>query len=211
MSADRAYELIREQLFSLELDPGMSVSQIALVRQVGMSPDAVSAAVERLIQEGWLERVDRNIRVTEESLTNIFQQLFEVRSVLEALCARMATVHATQEQLDYLQSLMPEFEDAARRADSQFWIQLDQRFHEAIYEASGNLFLRNTLKQIYALDLRIWYLVLNRMTDLPRIVESHRAIVTALQERDARTAERALTKHIRDSQIVVMPEMQVEP
>jgi DNA-binding GntR family transcriptional regulator len=211
MSTDRAYELIREKLFSLELDPGMSISQIALVRQVGMSPEAVSAAVDRLIDEGWLERVGGNIQVTEESLTNIFQQLFEVRSVLEALCARLATANATQEQLEYLQSLMPQFEEAARKADSQSWIQLDQRFHEAIYEASGNLFLKNTLKQIYALDLRIWYLVLNRMTDLPRIVESHRAIVSALQERDARAAERTLTKHIRDSQIVVMPEMQIAP
>jgi DNA-binding GntR family transcriptional regulator len=210
MSADRAYQLIREQLFSLQLDPGMSMSQIALVRQVGMSPEAVSAAVERLIDEGWLEKVDANIRVTEESLVTIFQQLFEVRSVLEALCARLAAAHATKEQLAYLQSLMPQFEEAARKADSQLWIQLDQRFHEAIYEAAGNLFLKNTLEQIYALDLRIWYLVLNRMTDLPRIVESHRAIVNALLERDARATEQALTKHIRDSQIVVMPEMQTD-
>ena len=205
MSAERAYELIKERIFSLELDPGMSIDEISLVRQVGMSPEAVSAAAERLVSEGWLEVMDGGIRVTEESLASIFEQLFEVRSVLEGLCARLAAARATREQLEYLSALMPQFEQAARKADSQTWIQLDQRFHEAIYDAAGNLFLRNTLKQIYSLDLRIWYLVLNRMTDLPQIVESHRVIVKALKERDARAAERALTKHIQDSQAIVMP------
>jgi DNA-binding GntR family transcriptional regulator len=183
----------------------MSTNELALVRLIGMSPEAVNAAVGRLISEGWLERTGRGIKVTEESLANIFEQLFEVRSVLEGLCARLAARQATQEQLEYLGALMPQFEEAARQADSQSWIHLDQRFHEAIYDAAGNLFLKNTLRQIYSLDLRIWYLVLNRMTDLPRIVESHRAIVNALQERDSRSAERALTKHIQDSQAIVMP------
>jgi DNA-binding GntR family transcriptional regulator len=74
-----------------------------------------------------------------------------------------------------------------------------------IYAAAGNLFLEDALERIYTLDLRIWYIVLNRMTDLPKVVESHRAIVNALQERDARAAERALTAHIRDSQDIVLP------
>ena len=100
---------------------------------------------------------------------------------------------------------MPEFEDAARRADSQSWIQLDQRFHKTIYAAADNMFLEDALERIYTLDLRIWYTVLNRMTDLPRVVESHRVIVNALGERDARAAERALTAHIRNSQAIVLP------
>jgi DNA-binding GntR family transcriptional regulator len=207
MNADRAYELIKERITSLELDPGVSINEISLARQVGMPPGSVSTAVERLIEEGWLERTDGGVKVTEDTLANIFSQLFEVRSVLEGLCARLAAERATEVQLAYLEAMMPQFEEAARKADPQSWIQLDQRFHEAIYKAAGNLFLENALRQIYTLDLRIWYLVLNRMTDLPRIVESHRTIVNALRERDARAAERALTRHIQDSQTIVMPQM----
>jgi DNA-binding GntR family transcriptional regulator len=205
MSTDKAYELIKERIVSLELDPGESVSEIILARRVGLAPGPVGEAVERLIGEGWLERTDRGVKVTEESLANVLDQLFEVRSVLEGLCARLAAERATAEQLAYLEAMMPQFEEAARKADNQSWIQLDQRFHEVIYDAAGNLFLENALKELYTLDLRIFYLILNRMTDLPRIVESHRAIVNALKTRDARAAERALTKHIQDSQDIVMP------
>lgn len=205
MSTEKAYELIKERIVSLELDPGESVSEIILARRVGLAPGPVGEAIERLIGEGWLERTARGIKVTEESLANVLDQLFEVRSVLEGLCARLAAERATAEQLAYLEAMMPQFEEAARKADNQSWIQLDQRFHEMIYDAADNLFLENALKELYTLDLRIFYLILNRMTDLPRIVESHRAIVNALKTRDARAAERALTRHIQDSQDIVMP------
>jgi DNA-binding GntR family transcriptional regulator len=205
MNADRAYELLKEHIVALELEPGASTDENTLARLIGMPPGSVHEAVERLIGEGWLERVSGQIKVTEETFASIFRQSFEVRSVLEALCARLAAQRASEEQLDALEAMMPLFREAAREADPQTWIQLDQRFHEAIYDAAGNVFLENALKQLYILDLRIWYQVLNRMTDLPRIVESHRAIVNALKERDARAAERALTKHIQDSQEIVMP------
>jgi DNA-binding GntR family transcriptional regulator len=207
MSADKAYELIKEWIVSLEIDPGESVGEIILARRVGLAPGPVGEAVDRLISEGWLERTDRGVKVTEESLANILDQLFEVRSVLEGLCARLAAERVTAEQVSRLEAMMPQFEEAARKADNQSWIQLDQRFHETIYDAADNLFLENALKQLYTLDLRIFYLILNRMTDLPRIVESHRAIVDALKAGDARAAERALTKHIQDSQDIVMPQM----
>lgn len=207
MSAEKAYELIKDWIVSLELDPGESVREVILARRVGLAPEPVNEAVERLINEGWLERTGVGVKVTEESLSNILDQLFAVRSVLEGLCARLAAERVTEEQLANLEALMPQFEEAARKADNQSWIQLDQRFHEAIYEAAGNLFLENALKELYTLDLRIFYLILHRITDLPRIVESHRAIVDALKNRDARTAERALTKHIQDSQDMVMPHM----
>ena len=177
MNADRAYELIRERIVSLELDPGVPINEMALARQIGMPPGAAQDAVTRLVNEGWLERLDQGVQVAEDTLASILSQLFEVRSVLEGLCARLAVTRATEQQIASLEAMMPQFEEAARKADARSWIQLDQRFHEAIYAASGNLFLENSLKQIYTLDMRIWYLVLDRMTDLPRIVESHRAIV----------------------------------
>jgi len=207
MSVEKAYELIKDWIVSLELDPAEPVDEAILARRLGLAPGPVNEALERLISEGWLERVGRGVRVTEESLSNILDQLFEVRSVLEGLCARLAAERATEGQLAHLESLMPQFEEAARKADNQSWIQLDQRFHEAIYEAADNMFLESSLKQLYTLDLRIFYLILNRMTDLPRIVESHRAIVNALRDRDARAAERALTRHMQDSQDMVMPQM----
>jgi len=206
MNADRAYELLRDQILSLEIEPGVPIQEASLARRLGMPPGSVSQAVGRLVQEGWLERANDAVRVTDDTMAGIFRQSFEVRSVLEQLCARLAVERATEEQLSALEATMPQFEEAARRVDPQTWLQLDQRFHEMIYDASHNVFLVDVLKRLYALDMRIWYQVLNRMTDLPRVVESHRAIVQALVAGDARGAERALTRHIQESRDLVMPQ-----
>ncbi|MFN2228984.1 MAG: GntR family transcriptional regulator [Anaerolineae bacterium] len=206
MNADRAYELLRDQILSLEIEPGVPIQEASLARRLGMPPGSVSQAVDRLVQEGWLERTNDAVRVTDETMAGIFRQSFEVRSVLEQLCARLAVERATEEQLSALEATMPQFEEAARRVDPQTWLQLDQRFHEMIYDASHNVFLVDVLKRLYALDMRIWYQVLNRMTDLPRVVESHRAIVQALVAGDARGAERAVTRHIQESRDLVMPQ-----
>lgn len=205
MNSDKAYELVKERIVSLELDPGMVINEIALARQVGMPPAPVNEALARLIDENWLERVGDGVKVTEDTMTGILRQLFEVRSVLEGLCARLAVERATEEQIAALEKMMPELEEAARRADPQGWIQLDQRFHEIINAAAGNLFLEESLARLYTLDMRIFYTILNRLTDLPRVVEGQRAIVTALRARDAREAERALTGHILDAQRLVLP------
>lgn len=205
MDTDRAYELIKERIVSLELDPGLAIDEIALARRLGMPPAPVNQAVARLIGENWLERVEDGVKVTEGTMTDILRQLFEVRSVLEGLCARLAVERASEAQIAALQAMMPELEDAARRADPQAWIQLDQRFHEIINAAAGNLFLEETLARLYTLDMRIFYTILNRLTDLPRVVEGQRAIVNALRARDAREAERALTGHILDAQRLVLP------
>jgi DNA-binding GntR family transcriptional regulator len=206
MNADRAYELLRDQILSLEIEPGVPIQEASLARRLGMPPGSVSQAVDRLVQEGWLERANDAVRVTDDTMAGIFRQSFEVRSVLEQLCARLAVERATEEQLSALEATMPQFEEAARRVDPQTWLQLDQRFHEMIYDASHNVFLVDVLKRLYALDMRIWYQVLNRMTDLPRVVESHRAIVQALVAGDARGAERAVTRHIQESRDLVMPQ-----
>ena len=205
MNADRAYELLREQIISLDIEPGLPLQETALARRVGMPPGSVRQAIDRLVEEGWLERTGDTVRVSEDTMAAIFRQSFEVRSVLEQLCARLAVERITDQELAALQAMMPEFEEAARRADSQTWLQLDQRFHATIYDAAHNVFLADALKQLYALDMRIWYQILNRMTDLPRVVESHRAIVQALEAGDSRAAERAVTKHIQESRDLVMP------
>jgi len=207
MSADKAYELIKEQIISLEFDPGMSVSEVILARQLGLTPAFVTEAVERLVGEGWLERTAGGVKVTDETLSSIFRQLFEVRSVLESLSGRLAAERIDQEQLAYLKALLPQFEKAAREADNQSWLQLDERFHETIYDAAGNFFLERVLKQLYVLDLRVWHLLLNRMTDLPRVVKTCRDAISALQAGDARAAERALMEHIQEAEDIVLPSL----
>jgi DNA-binding GntR family transcriptional regulator len=75
-------------------------------------------------------------------------------------------------------------------------IAVDQKFHQLIYEASGNRFLARALDDMYTLIYRLFYFALDRMGSVRANVEDHRAILDAIKSGDGPTAERLIQLHI---------------
>jgi DNA-binding GntR family transcriptional regulator len=87
-----------------------------------------------------------------------------------------------------LQELLIELEVRGRRNDRAL-IDLDERIHRAIYHASHNPYLVETLEEYYAHALRIWMVALAR-TDLRAAVREHHDVLEAiLRGMGARAAE----------------------
>ena len=49
-------------------------------------------------------------------------------------------------------------------------MRLDERVHHFVWEAAGNPYLLDALERLWALSLRIWHLVLERVAALPAAV-----------------------------------------
>ena len=50
------------------------------------------------------------------------------------------------------------------------YMRLDERVHHFVWEAAGNPYLLDALERLWALSLRIWHLVLDRVAALPAAV-----------------------------------------
>ena len=50
------------------------------------------------------------------------------------------------------------------------YMRLDERVHHFVWEAAGNPYLVDALERLWALSLRIWHLVLERVPALPAAV-----------------------------------------
>ena len=121
-------------------------------------------ALRRLAQERLVEVYPRRgMFVTKVDVRDLVR-LCEVRVALEPEAARLAAERATQADLAELRALLAEL-DGRRRRDPRALIDLDERIHRAIYHASHNPFLAETLEQYYAHALRIWMVALAR-TDI---------------------------------------------
>ena len=186
--ADQAYFAIRDLIVTLELPPGAPVREPELVVQLGIGRTPIREALRRLAQERLVEVFPRRgIFVTTVDVRDLVR-LCEVRAVLEPEAALLAAERATQADLDELQELLAVLE-LRRRRDDRWLIELDQRIHRAIYRASHNQFLAETLEQYYTHALRIWMLALAR-TDLGAAVHEHAELVDAiLRGRGDRAAE----------------------
>ena len=192
--ADRAYYAIRELIVTLELPPGAVVREPELTERLGIGRTPVREALRRLAQERLVEVFPRRgMFVTKVDVRDL-ARLCEVRVALEPEAARLAAERATQSDLAGLQGVLAEL-DGRRKRDPRALIDLDERIHRAIYHASHNPYLAETLEEYYAHALRIWMVALAR-TDIGAAVGGHHAVLEAVVRGDGARAARLMREHV---------------
>ena len=192
--ADRAYDAIRELIVTLELPPGAVVREPELTERLGIGRTPVREALRRLAQERLVEVFPRRgMFVTKVDVRDL-ARLCEVRLALEPEAARLAAERATQADLEELRAVLAEL-DGRRKRDPRSLIDLDERIHRAIYHASHNSYLAETLEEYYTHALRIWMVALAR-TDIGAAVGGHHAVLEAVVRGDAARAERLMREHV---------------
>ena len=192
--ADRAYYAIRELIVTLELPPGAVVREPELTERLGIGRTPVREALRRLAQERLVEVFPRRgMFVTKVDVRDL-ARLCEVRLALEPEAARLAAERATQADLAELRAVLAEL-DVRRKRDPRALIDLDERIHRAIYHASHNPYLAETLEQYYAHALRIWMVALAR-TDIGAAVGGHHAVLEAVVRGDGARAARLMREHV---------------
>ena len=141
-----AYSLILEAIDRGEFRPGDRLVESDLAERFGMSRTPVREALQRLETQSLLERDGRSLFVAALD-HNQMAELYVVRRELEALAARLAARHATEEEIRVLQEMVQE--DDALVNDPQALSRANRRFHEQIHLASHNRYLVQQLKLVH--------------------------------------------------------------
>ena len=200
---DQVYLAIRQKILDLELDPTQPIDERFLVREVGGSLTLVQQAMDRLGQEGLVIKRRRRWHVARTATASIMREIFEIRTTLEAMCARLAAERITDEQIDRMEQVHRDFERVLREGDNNALLAVDRKFHQLLYEASGNRYLARALDEMYTHIYRLSYFALDRMVSVRGNVEEHLDILEALKEGDGRSAERHIQHHITHFQRLV--------
>ncbi|GAB3492159.1 GntR family transcriptional regulator [Curvibacter fontanus] len=189
-------ELLRQRIFSRELEPGSWIDELKIAEDYGISRTPLREALKVLAAEGLVTmKVRRGAYVTEVNEKDLVD-IYHLLGLLESDATGVVAQHATDEQLRELQSLHEALESSAQDRDRFFAI--NERFHMRLLEIADNRWR----KQMVA-DLRK-VMKLNRHHSLlksGRIEESlaeHRAVMAALQARDAGLARQKMLEHFRN-------------
>lgn len=194
---------IKQKLLDLQIDPTQPLDEKALVRETGASLTIVTLALERLAGEGYLTKQRGRFHVARAAMTAVVGEISEVRTVLEGMCARLAAERITPEQVAKMEQAHREFERVIKGGDNKALLAVDRKFHQALYEASGNRFLARALDDMYALIYRLCFFALDRIGSVRANVEEHREILDAVKAGDGRNAERLIQQHIAHFQGLV--------
>jgi DNA-binding GntR family transcriptional regulator len=193
---DQLTQSVRQKILDLEIDPTQPINEKVLVRETGGSLTLMQQALDRLAADGIVERRRRRWYVTRSATQDTMHEIFAVRTTLEGMCARLAAERITLEEIDGMEQLLHDFDRVLKEGDNQALLAVDRKFHQKLYEASGNRFLARALDDMYDLIYRLFYFALDRIGSVRANIEEHRDILMALKSGDARAAERNIQNHI---------------
>ncbi|NLU68315.1 GntR family transcriptional regulator [Streptomyces sp. HNM0574] len=203
--AERAYRAIRDSLVMLEIRPGAPVNEDQLSQELGVGRTPVREALKRLQYERLIVTYPRRgTFATEVNITDL-AHISEVRQQLEPMAAAQAARRATEQDRTELEELLHELEhtDTSRR-DSGELMRMDLRVHRAIYGATHNPYLEDTLVRHDNLATRIWCLFLDRLPGgVSGHVEEHRPLLVAIAEGDADKAAELARSHVEGFEAAV--------
>ena len=195
IDTQRAYELIREKITSLELAPGSSIDEGKLADEMGMGQVPIREALNLLAHDHLVTTADQGLFVSKIEIPDL-QQISEIRILLEPYCAAQAAIHATSDDIVVLEALSKEQSQIPPDQPKQLF-DLDHKFHQAIARAAKNKYLAEILEDFYGHSRRVWFLVLPHLDFLSTAVESHLDMVQALKSHDSEQAAQIMQEHVQ--------------
>lgn len=186
---------IEEAIVSGTYRPGDRLEEQSLAEQYGVSRTPVREALRQLQEAGLVDiKPRRGAAVTIVGPSELIH-MFEVMGGLEAMAGRLASRRLDEASKKELLDSHEACRAAVNQGSDAYYYE-NERFHMAIYKASGNPFLE---EQARALHRRLKPYRRIQLRSLNRIEQSfaeHDRIVTAIVNGNSSEAEQALWDHI---------------
>jgi DNA-binding GntR family transcriptional regulator len=191
---DNIHRELRNMAITFRFLPGERLNEAILAKELGVSRTPLREALNRLMAEGFLTfSVNQGFFRKPLDVKEIFD-LYEFRQQMEMAAIRLAVERATDEQLLELERFaqVSAEENVNRTLDDV--IALDEEFHERIITLTGNIEMRNSLRNV---NERIHYVRWIDMTGHRSETQTqHKAIVRNLRERNSEEGMRLMGEHI---------------
>jgi DNA-binding GntR family transcriptional regulator len=193
-------DLLRQAIVEMRLKPGDRLVERELVEWTGVSRATVREALRQLTAEGLVKTIPQKGAVVAAPTRKEAAELYEIRAMLEGLAARQFAERAPASQVAALRKAFEQLERVWHdSADTRAVLQAKNRFYDVLFEGAGNATIGSVLG---ALQARIAVLRATSMSQPGRPAESVaeiRAIVEAVEAKDAQAAERACSHHVQQA------------
>jgi DNA-binding GntR family transcriptional regulator len=193
---ERCYEALLEAICSAQMQSDRKYTQEQLASWLGVSRQPVLQALQILRRQGLIVDADnrRGIRIAPLDAAFV-HHLYQVRGVLDSLAARTAASRPRPELKEPGSALIHAGRAAAARRDLEALVRADLDFHEFIYRASDNPLLAQTVAVHWHHTRRLMAVHLRTTLSFRSIWAEHQAMLNAIVQGDARTAERLSREH----------------
>lgn len=192
----RVFHRIRENILSGQYKCNEELKEKTIGDELGVSRTPVREALRQLELEGLVRIIPNRGAFVEGISEQDIKDIYEIRARLEGLCAKWAAAAITAEQIAELEENIYLVDFHAQKKNYGQILELDNKFHEVLYQASGSRMLNHELSAFHHYVERVRKITLSMPERVVKSNDEHKKIVEALKQHDAEEAERLATSHM---------------
>lgn len=202
----RALIELRSLVLNGAVQPGERLPETTLAERLSLSRTPLRQAMDRLVDEGLLERIETGgCRVARFSMNDI-KDAIELRGVLEGTAARLAAERGMVPALaDRMRRVLDALDVAvAGTLDFKAYVHLNEEFHDLLARLAGSAIVTREVERANRLPAASPTAFMQGQEMIPDFRESlrraqlqHRAIFDAIKDREGARAEALAREHAR--------------
>ena len=202
----KVFHQLREDILSGHYKEHGELREMAISEEMGVSRTPVREALRQLELEGLVSIIpNKGAYVTGITRKDV-EDIYAIRSLLEGLCARLAKRYLTEvleniteKQLDALEENIYLSEFHASKGHAQKLTELDDQFHDILYEACSSKMLEHQLRDFHEYVRRMRKQNLSGSERGLEAVLEHKQIMEAICRKDADRAQELAALHMRNA------------
>jgi len=203
--ADEVYQQLKRDVSEFKLVPGDRFTETEISERLGVSRTPVRQALFRMQQEGFVEVLFRSGWRVLPFDFNQFEELYDLRMVLETTAAHRlceSALKTNQSMLDELAAIWL-VKQELRSSDMEQVSRWDEAFHCALVAAAGNAEMARVHRDVTDRIRVIRRLDFTKQPRIDATYEEHAKILKAIQRKRGNEAALLLRAHIETSQVEV--------
>jgi DNA-binding GntR family transcriptional regulator len=176
--------------------PRERLVELTLSENLGVSRFWVRDAFKILETKGLIKVVPYKGAVVCDLDEQEIEDIFEVRTELDALATRKAAENIKKSDINFLKRIAKQFDDSVRRGNFGEMISVNENFHDYIYELSKNPTLVKMINQLKARGHILRYHAWASPDIIQRIQKEHKQFIEGLQNKNFEQLDRLARRHI---------------
>jgi len=204
---ERVFVSVRNAIVDGRLAPGTRLTERELCEAFGISRTVVREIARRLEAEKLATVVPhRGLSVATLTRKHV-EEIYEIRTELEAIAVRSFLKAATDAQIAQAQDFGAQLLEAGQHGDKVRMVETMARFNHFMSEVADNQVVTEILDQLSTRINRLRVLAMAEPGQLETGMEGVRAIIAGITARDLTAAETAVRVYVRRSGEAVLRHM----
>ncbi|MDB5664872.1 GntR family transcriptional regulator [Cypionkella sp.] len=192
------YEVLRDEILDLTLQPGSPVDEVALAERFAMSRTPIREALVKLEGEGLVATLPNRSSVVSNIDFGNLNAFFDALTLMYRVTTRLAAEFHSAEDMAQILRRQAVFAEAVDAGDELAMIARNRDFHLTIAEAGRNRYYVQLFGRLLDEGRRIlrlyYYPNFQRRQPHPFVLE-HEAIIAAVAARDVTLCDRLAKDH----------------